>query len=138
MGFTCGVLTASASTNVQSFDLLVAESDVTIISKADRLTAQGDRAVYTRADDTMELIGHVAWKQEQPEGHEGRQEGHADRAVVVRLEKGFEATGKVAMKLPRESLGVGGFFLAATKTNAPPSPPRTGESPAAAVNSSLI
>ena len=29
-------------------------------------------------------------------------------AVVVRLEKGFEAKGNVAMKLPRESLGVGG------------------------------
>src|SRR6185295_12239611 len=67
MEFTCGVLTASASTNVQSFDLLVAESEVTISNKVERLAAHGDRAVYTRANDTMELIGHVAWKQEQQE-----------------------------------------------------------------------
>src|SRR5207247_1056668 len=33
MEFTCGVLTASALTNVQSFDLLVAETDVAILSK---------------------------------------------------------------------------------------------------------
>ncbi len=131
MEFACGVLTASASTNVQSFDLLVAESEVTISNKVERLTAHGDRAVYTRADDTMELIGHAAWKQEQ-------QEGHADRAVVVRLERAFEAKGEVAMKLPRESLGVGGFFAAATETKSPPPTPGKEEPTTPAVGLPLI
>jgi lipopolysaccharide export system protein LptA len=131
MEFTSGFLTASASTNAQSFDLLVAETEVAIISKLDGRSAHGDRGVYTRSDESMELIGHAAWKQE-------RQEGRADRAVIRRLERSFEAKGNVALKLPRESLGLSGFFLAGTKTNPPPALPRRGESPVAADSSPLV
>lgn len=127
MEFACGVLTASASTNAQSFDLLVAETHVTIVSRVDGRTAHGDRAVYARSEESLELSGNAVWKQE-------RQEGRADRAVIRRLDKSFEAKGNVAMKLPRESLGAAGFFLAATKTNPPPSgrdesPGTAGSSP---------
>jgi lipopolysaccharide export system protein LptA len=131
--FTCGVLTASGSTNHQSFDLdlLVAETGVVISNKLDGLRAQGDRAVYARAHEIMELIGNAAMKQ-------GQREGQADRAVIRRLENSFEAKGKVVMKLPRESLGLGGFFLTATETNSPPNHPTRGESPVPTNSSPLV
>lgn len=109
--FTCGVLTATSSTNSQSFDLLLAETDVSILSKADGRRARADRVVYTRADEIMRLEGNAAWQQ-------GRQEGRADQMLIRRLDKSFEGTGSVALKLPRESLGLGGFFM--MTTNAPP------------------
>jgi len=117
--FTCGRLTASASTNAQSFDLLVAETDVTITNKLEGRSANADRALYARADESMELIGHAAWKQ-------ARREGRADHAVFRRLDGSFEAKGKVALKVPRESLGLGGFLLTATNTQ--PATP-AGDSP---------
>lgn len=117
--FTCGVLSATSSTNSQSFDLLLAETDVTILSKADGRRAQADKAVYTRVDEVMRLKGNAAWQQ-------GRQEGRADQVEIRRLENTFSGTGNVALKIPRNSLGLGGFFLATTN---PPAPPAAEESP---------
>lgn len=109
--FTCGVLTATSSTNSQSFDLLLAETAVSILSKADGRRARADRVVYTRADEIMRLEGNAAWQQ-------GRQEGRADRVKIARLENSFAGKGNVALKIPRDALGLGGFFL--TTTNPPP------------------
>ena len=107
MEFSCDVLTATASTNNQSFEVLTAETDVSLLNKKNGLRANSDRAVYTRADERMVLSGNAAWKQD-------RQEGRADRATIDRREQSLEATGNVAMKVPRETLSAGGFFLAST------------------------
>ncbi len=111
MEFSCEVLSATATTNNQSFDVLTAETNVTLLNKKDGLRATADRADYTRADERMVLTGNTSWKQ-------GRQEGRADRATYDRREESLEASGNVAMKVPRESLSAGGFFL--TSTNTPP------------------
>lgn len=110
MEFSCGALTASASTNSETFDLLLAEQDVVLVGKKDGLRATGDRAIYTRADERMVLSGRTAWNQ-------GRQEGRADHVTLHRREQILELEGSVALRAPRESLGLGGFLLSAT--NAP-------------------
>jgi len=114
MEFSCGVLTVAASTNNQSFEVLTAETDVSLMNKKDGLRANADSAVYTRADERTVLSGNVAWKQ-------GRREGRADRAILDRRDQSLDASGNVAMKVPRETLSAGGFFL--TSTNASPVTP---------------
>jgi lipopolysaccharide export system protein LptA len=109
MEFSCGVLTATGSTNSQTFEVLMAEQEVSLVSKKDGLRATGDRAVYTRADERMIMSGNTTWKQ-------GRQEGRADRATLDRREQSLDAHGNVAMKAPRETLSAGGFFLSSTNT----------------------
>ncbi|MCW5555557.1 MAG: hypothetical protein KIS67_25770 [Verrucomicrobiae bacterium] len=111
--FACGVLTVHSSTNSELFDLLLAETNVTILSKTDGRRARADKAVYTRADEIMRLEGNAAWQQ-------GRQEGRADQVVIQRREQSFSGTGNVALKLPRDALGLGGFFLTTTNRPAPP------------------
>ncbi len=110
MDFACGTLMVSGSPGGGSYDLITAETDVSINSKVDGRSAGADRAVYTRVDERIELIGHTSWKQ-------GRQEGRADHAVILRTEQSLAADGSVALKLPRESLGLSGLFL--TETNVP-------------------
>jgi lipopolysaccharide export system protein LptA len=111
MEFSCGVLTATGATNSQTFEVLMAEQEVSLVSKKDGLRATGDRAVYTRADERMIMSGNTAWKQ-------GRQEGRADRATLDRREQSLDAHGNVAMKAPRETLSAGGFFLSSTNKRA--------------------
>jgi lipopolysaccharide export system protein LptA len=110
MEFACGVLTATGSTNSQTFEVLMAETDVSFLGKKDGQRANTDRAVYTRADDRLEMTGNAAWKQ-------GRQEGRADHAILDRRAQSLQADGNVAWKAPRETLGAGGFFF--STTNAP-------------------
>ncbi len=110
MDFACGTLTVSGSPGGGSYDMISAEKDATITSKVDGRSARADRAVYTRADERIELSGHTSWKQ-------GRQEGRADHAIILRAEQSLTADGNVALKLPRESLGVSGIFV--SDTNAP-------------------
>ncbi len=112
--FTCGQLAVHAGPESQqqdrSFEVIEADQALVITGKADGRRATADRGVYTRTDERVELIGNVNWQQ-------GLQSGRADRAVVHRLENDVRADGRVAMKLPRESLGAGGALLGGT--NAP-------------------
>jgi hypothetical protein len=62
MELTCNVLTAAASTNSGTFNVLLAENQVSIVIKADQRTAHADRATYTRTNETMVLSGAVNWK----------------------------------------------------------------------------
>jgi len=110
MEFSCGVLTATGSTNTQTFEVLMAETDVLFVGKKDGQRATADRAVYTRADDRLEMTGNAAWKQ-------GRQQGRADHAILERLAQSLQADGNVVLKALRQTLGAGGFFL--STTNAP-------------------
>jgi lipopolysaccharide export system protein LptA len=110
MEFVCGLLTVSGTTNNESYDVIVADKDVSIVSKLDGRSAKAERAISARVGDRIDLSGHTTWKQ-------GRQEGSADRAVIVRANQSFDADGNVVLRLPRESLQVGGFFL--STTNAP-------------------
>jgi lipopolysaccharide export system protein LptA len=110
MEFSCGLLTATGATNTQSFERLMAEQDVSLLNKKDGLQATGDRAVYTRADERMVLDGNAAWKQ-------GRREGRSDRVTLDRREHSLDVEGNVRMKAPRDTLGLGGFFLTTTNGN---------------------
>ena len=110
--FSCGTLTVSTSTNGQvigqSFDRLVAEPDAVFMEKKPGgRAASAQRAIYTRASETMELLGKATWKQ-------GAQEGRADRAFFRQSDNSFDAIGNVAMKLPKETVGLGGFFSPTT------------------------
>ncbi len=115
MEFTCGQLSihgAPAGTPKagQSFEIIEAGPSFVIVGKADGRRATADQGIYVHSAERIELIGNVRWQQD-------RQSGRADRAIVHRLEKDVVASGQVAMKLPRESLGAGGRLLA--RTNAP-------------------
>lgn len=120
MEFSCGVLTATGSTNTQTFEVLMAEQDVSLLNKKDGLRATGDRAVYTRVDEKMVMSGNMTWKR-------GRQEGRADSATIDRRERSLDVQGNVTMRAPRETLGLGGFFLSTTNAT-----------PAAAESSPLV
>ncbi len=104
LAFTCGQLAVSAAPGGEAFEVIEAGPSLVIIGKADGRRATADRAVYTRSIERVELIGNVTWQQ-------GQHSGRADRAVVHRLERDVVATGRVAMKLPRESLAVTGMLL---------------------------
>lgn len=108
----CGVLTASASAASGTFDTLVAEDQVALAGKADDLTANADRASYSRTNETMTLTGAVNWRR-------GAQTGRAERVAIQQREKTFVADGEVAVKLPRESLGFGGLLAGATNIATP-------------------
>lgn len=107
MEFSCGVLTATGSTNTQTFEVLMAEQDVSLLNKKDGLRATGERAVYTRVDERMVLSGNMTWKQD-------RREGSANRATIDRREPSLDLQGNVVMRAPRETVGLGGFFLSTT------------------------
>lgn len=107
--FTCGQLAASAPAG-QSFDLIEAEQALEIKGKTDGRRATAERGVYHRAQDQVELIGDATWLV-------GQKSGRADRVVARQADQSFEATGKVAMKMPREALGAAGGLLSAS--NAP-------------------
>lgn len=120
MEFSCGTLTATGDTNTQAFEMLMAEEAVSFVGKKDGLRANGDKAVYTRANELMVMSGNTAWQQ-------GRQEGRADRVTIDRRERNLDVQGNVALRAPRDTLGVGNFFLSTTNTT-----------PAAAENSPLV
>ena len=107
MEFSCGTLTAAGSTNSQTFEVLMAETDVSLLNKKDGLRATGEHAVYTRLDERFVLSGNAVWQQ-------GRQEGRADHATLDRRERSVDAQGNVAMRVPREAISAGGFFLSTT------------------------
>ena len=105
----CGVLTASATDATNTFDSLVAEDQVFLAGKAEGLTATAALAVYSRTNETMTLSGAVKWKQ-------GPQEGSAEQIVIHTREKSLEADGKVAVRLPPDSLGLDGLLASATNS----------------------
>lgn len=116
--FTCGLLAASAPTG-DAFDLIEAEQDLEIKGKADGRRAAAQRGVYYRSEDRIELSGEATWQV-------GQNSGRADRVRARQADHSFEATGHVAMKLPREGLGAAGSLLNA------------GSAPAAASESLLV
>lgn len=112
----CERLIASAAPGTGTFETIVAETQVTVASKADGRSATADRAVYTRTNETMRLTGGVTWKQ-------GSQAGRAERVAIQWVEKAFEADGQVAVKLPRQSLGLEGLLTRETSNAAPTTNP---------------
>jgi lipopolysaccharide export system protein LptA len=108
--FSAGTLTVSASTNGQSFERLLAEGKASIINKTNGSSASARQIIYTRESEVVQLIDNAAWK-------EGLREGKGDYWMLSQRDKSFSGDGHLAMKLPRESIGVGGFFD--TPTNAP-------------------
>lgn len=106
---TCATLTAIATPNTNTFDTLIGDKNVSVLSKKQERSAKADRAVYTRTNETMLLTGKVSWKDPQ-------QAGRAERASIHWVKNEFEADGKVAMKLARGSLGLGGLFRSETNT----------------------
>ena len=108
----CGELTANASADGSTFDSLTAENKVAVVGKTEAFTANAEHALYTHTNETMTLTGMVAWKKDA-------QEGRAERATIHQHDKGFEADGAVAIKMPRESLGVGGLLRGDTNAATP-------------------
>lgn len=111
MEFTCGQLSVHAAPGSDSFEVVEATETPVFIGKPDGRRVSADRAIYTRADERVEMTGSVAWQQD-------RHSGRADRVEIHRLEKDFTADGHVAMKLPRESLGATGGILGKTNSAA--------------------
>jgi lipopolysaccharide export system protein LptA len=111
MEFTCGKLAILAAPGGGPLEVIEAEQSPVILSKTDGRRAAGDRLVYNRAQDLVEVSGNATWQQ-------GRQSGRADRTVMRRREQDFAADGHVALKLPREALGAGGGLLAGANTPA--------------------
>jgi lipopolysaccharide export system protein LptA len=101
--FTCGQLAASAPAG-ETFDLIEADTALEIKGKADGRRASAQRGVYHRTDGRVELIGQAAWRV-------GQNSGSADRVLARQADHSFEASGNVAMKLPREGLGAAGGLL---------------------------
>lgn len=116
--FTCGRLAASAPTG-DTFDLIEAEQALEIKGKADGRRASAQRGIYYRSEDRVELIDEASWQV-------GQNAGRADRVRARQSDHSFEATGHVAMKLPREGLGAAGGLLNA------------GTPPAAATEAPLV
>jgi len=112
MFFTCARLTVSGSTertNRNPLDLIEADGDLEITRKLGSGYAKANRGTYRRAEERMDLIGNAEWKFD---GYAGR----ADRMTAWTNAENLEATGKVALSLPRAALGAAGGLLNTTNT----------------------
>jgi lipopolysaccharide export system protein LptA len=114
--FACGQLSISGSTNQAGFDLVEADGNLEITGKAGGAQAgrhaTAQRGRYRRDEQLVELLGDATWQL-------GTQSGQADHVTARQGDGSFEAEGKVALKLPRATLGVAGGLLSAS--NAPAS-----------------
>ncbi len=112
--FTCATLAISGSagkTFTNSIELIEADGGLEIIGKIAGRYAKANRGTYRQAEQRVELIGNAEWK------FDGRT-GRADRMIAWTNAENIEATGNVALSLPRAALGSAGGLLADTEPSA--------------------
>jgi lipopolysaccharide export system protein LptA len=102
MDLTCGVLNVRLGAESGSFEQIEAQQDVVVLGKEGHSRATGDRAVYERANERVELTGGATWQQ-------GPRAGTADVLTYHRTARSVQADGQVRMTLPRETFGQTGF-----------------------------
>ncbi len=97
---------------------VTAETNVVILSPADKTRATSDRAIYSEASGTGELIGHATWERDQ-------RVAKGDRLFFDRTNRIFRAQGDAYLKLPLAEFNRQSIFPApgsaiAKTTNAAP------------------
>ena len=109
---SCDLLTIQSSAPSNRTERVVAERRVVIGQGDGNVT--GERAVYTAANDTVEVTGHPGWKM-------GRREGTAEVLAFDLTNGVYRATGNVRMRLPPDSFGRTPWLLpkSGANTNAP-------------------
>jgi len=101
---TSGLLTVDLPSGTNRVRNIVAERDVTIVSKRDKTQATGDRATYLRQEEEIiTLHGSPGWKDAQSEGK-------ADVLVFNKTRKTVRAESKAAVKFPRGTFADAGLF----------------------------
>jgi len=113
---SCEFMTLKSSTDQNRIESVVAERHV-VMEQADNLV-RGEKAVYTSANELMEVTGGPAWKM-------GQRDGTADGVLTFDIRnRAYRATRNVQMRFPAASLGPAPWL----------SPRSSGRSNALAVN----
>jgi lipopolysaccharide export system protein LptA len=117
---SCELMTIRSSARQNRTESVVAERQLVMEQGNNRVT--GEKAVYTAADDTMEVTGAPAWKM-------GEREGTAELLAFDLKNRAHRATGNVRMKFPAGSFGSSPWLLPKStgRTNAPVVAIQTGD-----------
>ena len=118
---SCGRMTVRSSRLRNRTETVLIEQGVVMAQGNNRVT--GERAVYTAANDSMEVSGAPAWTMDQ-------REGTAEVLVLDLKRRAYRATRNVQMRLPPGSLGKTPWMLPkAAATNRPPAAAASGPGP---------
>ncbi len=93
---SCEFMTIKSSASQNRIERIVAERHV-VMEQADHLVS-GEKAVYTSADELMEVTGGPAWKM-------GSREGTAEVLAFDMKQRAYRAARNVRMKFPAASFG---------------------------------
>src|SRR5262249_1532967 len=93
---SCEFMTIRSSASQNRIERIVAERHV-VMEQADHLVS-GEKAVYTSADELMEVTGGPAWKM-------GPREGTAEALGFDMKNRSYRAARNVRMKFPAASFG---------------------------------
>src|SRR5438552_10404124 len=130
---SCELMTIKSSTRQNRTESIVAERHVVMEQGDNRVT--GGKAVYTAANEMMEVTGAPAWKM-------GPREGTAEVLVFDMQNRAYRATRNVQMRFPAGSFGPAPWLSpqAAGRTNVLALAAATGEptNVAATTTSSLV
>jgi lipopolysaccharide export system protein LptA len=122
---SCELMTIKSSARQNRTESVVAERQLVMEQGTNRVT--GEKAVYTAADDTMEVTGAPAWKM-------GEREGTAKLLAFDLKNRAYRASRDVRMKFPAGSFGSSPWLLpkATGRTNASLVAKQTGDGPTGA------
>jgi lipopolysaccharide export system protein LptA len=128
---SCELMTIKSSSDQNRTESVVAERHVVMEQGDNRVT--GEKAVYTAANDLMEVTGAPAWKM-------GQREGTAEVLAFDLKNRAYRATRNVQMKFPAGSFGPSPWLSpkSAGRTNAPAVAALTSDPTNGAATASLI
>jgi lipopolysaccharide export system protein LptA len=93
---SCELMVIKSSTRQNRTESVVAERHLVMEQGNDRVT--GEKAVYTAANDVLEVTGAPTWKM-------GQREGTADVLAIDLQNRAYRATRNVQMRFPAGSFG---------------------------------